>query len=96
MLRKIDDGSVMTFSELREYYPDSWFCYLIVEDLPFGYPLNKAAVRAIFLADTRDELMNIPMEQRYEPNYPNGGDYWGIRVNPEPGVQIGGVEVAWT
>jgi len=94
MLRKIENGPVMSVRELREHYPDNWFCYLIIKDAPFGHSVREAMGRVIFLADTRDELLNIPMEQRYEPNYPNGGDYWGVRVNPEPGIQIGGVEVA--
>jgi len=95
MLRKAFDEPVMTIAELREHYADNWFRYSIIEDAPPGCPEYNAKARVIFFADSNEELLSIPTEQRYAPGYPSGGDAWGKRVNPEPGVQIGGVEVAW-
>jgi len=95
MLRKIENGDVMTVEQLRQHYADNWFRYVIVTDAPRGRPTYEAMARVIFLADSKDELLSIPRDQRYEVNYQSGGNDWGLNVNPEPGIQIGGIEVEW-
>ena len=93
MLRRVENEPVMTVREMSEYYPDNWFRFVILDEASIDYPVEEALARVIFLADTEEELLRIPSEHRYEPGYPSGGDYWGVRVDPEPGIQIGGVEV---
>jgi len=95
MLRKIENGDVMTVEQLRQHYADNWFRYVIVTDAPRGRPTYEAMARVIFLADSKDELLSIPRDQRYEPNHQSGGNDWGWNINPEQGIQIGGIEVEW-
>jgi len=95
MLRKIENGDIMTVAQLRQHYADNWFRYVIITDAPRGRPDYEAMARVIFLADTEDELDSIPYEQQYEPNYQSGGLYWGENITPHPEIQIGGLEVEW-
>ena len=88
MLRRVENEPVMTVREMGEYYPDNWFRFVILDEASIDYPVEEALARVIFLADTEEELLRIPSEQRYEPGYPSGGDYWGVRVDPEPGIQM--------
>jgi hypothetical protein len=95
MLRKIENDDVMTVAQLRQHYSNNWFRYVIVADAPRGRPTYEAMARVIFLADTKDELLSIPRDQRYEQSCQSGGNDWGRNVNPEPEIQIGGMEVEW-
>ena len=95
MLKKINNGEIMTVEQLRQCYANNWFRYVIITDAPRGRPDYEAMARVIFLADTEDELDSIPYEQQYEPNHQSGGLYWCANIPPQPETQIGGLEVEW-
>ena len=95
MLRKVENQPVMTVEELKTHYPDNWYRYSVVEGNAYEDPTVVELVRVIFLADSREELFEIPEEELYEPGSPGGGDSWGCNVNPEPGIQIGGIVFAY-
>ena len=97
MLTKIENPEVRTVSEFREEYADKWFRYVIVElDEDWMYKTNaeiKAVV--IYIADTEKELLAISQEEWTYDGFYSGGDKWGVNVNPDPGIQIGGYEIEW-
>ena len=95
MLKKLENQPVLTIAELRMIHADKWFRYVIIEDAPIGRPNWEKKVRLLFVANTEEEIRSVPEEMRYEPDYHDEGIYWGVNVNPEPGYQIGGIEVEW-
>ena len=58
---------------------------------------DEELARVTYIADSEDEIYSIDQNNLYEPECIGYGTTWGINVNPEPGIQIGGidVEVAW-
>ena len=96
MLNKLENQPVITMEEAQEVvHTDKWFWYVIVDEAPRGQPSWKKKIRVLFTADTEDEIRSVPRELRFEPDFQNGGLFWGSKVNPEPGYQIGGIEVEW-
>ena len=53
----------------------------------------KSAV--IYVADTEKELLAISQEEWTYSGFHSGGDKWGVNVNPDPGIHIGGYEIEW-
>jgi len=85
---------VITLEEAQEIaHPNKWFWYVIVERVPRGQPSWEQKVRVLFVADTEDEIRSVPREQLCGLG---AGLYWGSKVNPEQGFQVGeGIEVDW-
>ena len=94
MLRKVENQPVMTVDELKTHYPDNWYRYSVVEGNAYENPNDIELVRVIYLADSEDELLDIPLNELVVPGSPGGGTSWGENVDPEPGIQIGGMEFA--
>ena len=97
MLTKIENSEVKMVKEFCKQYADKWFRYVTVEDdedCLNKYPDDELSV-VIYIADSREELLTLNMDESRYGKYKNWGDYWGIDVNPEPGIQIGGLEVEY-
>ena len=94
MLRKVENQPIMTVNELKTYYPDNWYSYYVVEGNTWEDPNVIELVRVNYLADSEDELFDVPKDEMYVPGSPGGGTDWGCNVDPEPGIQIGGMEFA--
>ena len=97
MLKKIETKEIKTIGELRQIYSDYWFRYIIVEkDEDWLHkPLEEVKAIVIYLADNRDEFLFVPQDEIDTTSFYSGGNDWGVNVNPEPGIQIGGIEIAW-
>ena len=97
MLRKVENQPVMTIDELKVYYSDNWFHFVVVDENVNEDSHIVEQARVTYLADSEDEIYNIPQNDLYEPECIGYGTTWGINVNPEPGIQVGGIdiEVAW-
>ena len=98
MLTKIENPEVRTVGELRNLYADNWFAYVLIgEEKEWLFKPNatrKAVV--LYIADSREELSLIPRDDLVYMGFISGGDEWGVNVNPEPGIQIGGYEIEWS
>jgi len=96
MLKKLENQPVITMKEARHVvHTDKWFLYVLVEEAPKGRPDWEEKVLILFTADTKDEIRSVSREQLCKLGHPGAGIYWGGKVNPEPGYQIGGIEVDW-
>jgi len=95
MLQKVENQPIMTVDELKTHYPDNWYRFSIVEGNAYEDPTVVELARVIYLADNEDELLDIPRDELVVPGSPGGGTDWGCNVNPEPGIQIGGMEFAY-
>ena len=97
MLTKIENPEIKMVREFRKQYADKWFRYLIVENDEdcLDKPPDEELSVVIYIADTEKELLTLNNADLSYGEYKNWGDYWGIDVNPEPGIQIGGLEVEW-
>ena len=97
MLKKLENQPVITLEEAQEVaHPNKWLWYVIVERVPRGQPSWEQKVRVLFIADTEDEIRSVPREQLDTPQYSSAGIYWGSKVDPEQGFQVGeGIEVDW-
>ena len=98
MLTKIENPEVKTVGEFCEQYAEKWFRYVIVEldeDWMYKPNVEREAV-VIYIADTEEELLKIPRDERSYNGFYSGGDRWGANINPDPGVHIGGLEIEWS
>jgi len=95
MLRKVENQPIMTAKELKSYYPNNWYRYSVVEGNGWENPHVIELVQVTHLADSREELLDIPEDEKILPGSPGGGYSWGRNINPEPGIQIGGMEFAY-
>ena len=98
MLKRIENPEVGTVAELRNLYADNWFSYVLIgeEDEWLYKPNADREAVALYTADTREELMQIPRDDLTYMGFVSGGDEWGVDVNPEPEIQIGGCEIEWS
>ena len=98
MLTKIENPEVRTVGEFSVQYADKWFRYVIVElgeDWVYKPNAEREAV-VIYIADTEEELLTIPKDERNYNGFFSGGDKCGVNINPDPGVHIGGLEIEWS
>lgn len=97
MLTKIENSEILTVKEFKEKYANDWFWYVNIgpEENWTYLQYKDRQVKVLFLADSKKELVNIPVKERMPNEYSGGGVEWGINVNPEPGLSIGGLEVEW-
>ena len=95
MLRKVENQPIMTVRELKSYYPNNWYHYSVVEGNGWEDPNVIELVQVTHLANSREELLGISEDELFLPGSPGGGSSWGRNINPEPGIQIGGMEFAY-
>ena len=81
MLRKLENQPSLTISEMQESFFDKWFRYV----------KSDGAKRALYIADTWEELNSVTPQQMKEEGYIYWGDICPAHLMPTD-TQIGGIE----
>ena len=84
MLKKLENQTFMTVREICAMYPDNWFRYGVDE---------AGLIKALYIADTQDDLLNISAEDMINAGYRNWGDIYPINSFPEKPIEIGDLDI---
>ena len=85
MVEAISSQEEKRVSEFRTKYADKWFRYMVI-----GSEDDNPISRVIHIADSKKELLTASKEEFLTAGFTEFGIDWGVNVNPEPGIQIGG------
>ena len=80
MLQKLENQPTMTVRDMQHMFPNNWFRYASTHD---------GQICAVYVADTRDELLTISVLEMDATGYIEWGDVEGENLIPDEAIDIG-------